>query len=88
MNGVEASRKLMDIAKRLSAFSVVLSMEHSGIALTLNSLSSDLASIANDLVEDDEVYHGFDWIAIRDALSVVRPDLSLQIDRYLRGDAR
>ena len=88
MNGVETSRKLMDIAKRLSAFSVVLSMEHPGIALTLNSLSSDLASIANDLVEDGEVYRGFDWIAIRDALSVVRPDLSLQIDRYLKGAAR
>ncbi len=88
MNDAELSEKLSDISKRLSAFSVVLSMEHSGIALTLNSMSSDLASIAEDLVEKDGDYQGFDWIAIRDALSVVRPDLSLQIDRYLKGAAR
>ena len=85
MNDAELSEKLSDISKRLSAFSVVLSMEHSGIALTLNSMASDLASIAEDLVEEDENYPGFDWIAIRDALSVVRPDLSQQIDRYVKG---
>lgn len=84
MNDVEISKTLRDYSKRLSAFSVVISVEHSGIGLTLNSMASDLAKISEHLLAEDDVYHGFDWIAIRDALSVVRPDLSLHIDRYLK----
>ncbi len=85
MNDVEVAKTLRDYSKRLSAFSVVIAVEHSGIGLTLNSMASQLAKISEQMLAEDDVYHGFDWIAIRDALSVVRPDLSLQIDRYLKG---
>ncbi len=84
MNDVEISKMLRDYSKSLSAFSVVLAVEHSGISLTLNSIASQLEKISAQVLAEDEVYHGFDWLAIRDALADVRPDLSLKIDRYLR----
>ncbi len=85
MNDVEISNALKGFSKRLSAFGTVITVDHSGIALSLNAIASDLQKIAEEILAEDEVYHGFDWIAIRDALAVVRPDLSIQIDRYLKG---
>lgn len=84
MNEAELIDELGAISAKLSSYSEMLSGVSVGMAYSIGGIAERLGRICGR-ISDEGCYTGFDWIALKDALSETRPDLASQIDRYLEG---